>query len=85
MKIREHRGTLEDSLKTVAEIPPTMEALLVHIQESLKPAVPLTAADVGLIPYFYDNRTQWCTYAVRIRGYGIWGFTDGLLMDYPSV
>jgi hypothetical protein len=78
MRFREHRATLEDSLKTLVSVE-TREALVRHLKTVIWP---LTMTDeeierklvVG--PYGYDERIGWQTYIVLLSDYGVLGFTD---------
>lgn len=81
MKIREHRGRLEDSMKTVAEIEPTLEAVTAHVNDRLKPWGPVSPERIAVRPYGgFDARIGWDTYIVVLEGYGPFGFTDGPLI-----
>lgn len=82
MKIREHRGSLDDSMTTVAEIPATLEAVTEHIRKSI-PLLANTAMSVMVEPYTEDTRNGWNTHIVVIRNYGVFGFTDGPV-DVPA-
>lgn len=80
MKIREHRGSLDDSLQTVAEIEPTREAVAEHVARALSAfLVPVTPAMIQVTEYSKDDRIGWDTYIVTVDGYGVFGFTDGPL------
>ena len=74
MKIREHRGTLEDSLKTVAEIEPTLEAIAAHINKTDGSAI--SPDMITVEEYGYDPRVLWATHLVSVNGRA-WGMTDG--------
>jgi len=78
MKLRQHRGGLEESMATTIEIEPTMEALLAAVRASMSP---LSVADDSLSvkPYGFDKRINWDTHIVEIQGFGVYGFTDGPL------
>jgi hypothetical protein len=81
MKVREHRGSLDESMTTVAEIEPTRSALLAHIKTRLHWPVHLSVDDLVLKPGLYDARIDWNTHVLAIRGYGVFGMTDGPLED----
>lgn len=79
MKLREHRGLLADSMKTVVEIDPTIESLANAIQNSLHDFLCVDKDKIKVKPYVYDDRIKWDTHIVTIDGYGVYGFTDGPL------
>ncbi len=77
MKFREHRGHLVDSMKTVVEVD-DRPALVSLLQNQLGQfGFSFNDADLLVKPYAYDNRIDWDTYIVTIKGYGVAGFTDG--------
>lgn len=78
MKLREHRGSLEESLGTSIELPNTMEALIAALRQSIQmPNLEITKDTVHVQWYAYDPRLDppdvWI---VTIKGYGVYGFTD---------
>lgn len=81
MKIREHRELLSDSMNTIAEIAPTIEAVAKFIRERLKdfPGVQIAPSLIHVKHYTYDDRIKWDTYIVTLDGYGVFGFTDSPL------
>lgn len=80
MKIREHRGSLVDSMATVTVIEPTAEAIArLASLAMLDYGVAFTADQVKIEWYCYDPRIGWETYIVTLEGYGVFGFTDGPL------
>lgn len=84
MKIREHRGSLEGSLRTAKDIEPTKAALVECITESLKGyAVNASADSVHIEKYGkgIDDRCGWDTHIVTIDGWGVFGMTDGPLTE----
>ncbi len=81
MKLREHRGGLYDSLATTIEIEPTIEALENAIKYSLRNLWNLKCGSVHLSYYGYDQRINWSCHIVTIDGFGVYGFTDGPLME----
>jgi hypothetical protein len=68
MKYREHRGGYKDSMATVLEIQPTINALAVILK------VPPLAVVVK--PLCFDSRNGWDTHMVAVEGCAV-GFTDG--------
>lgn len=83
MKFRFHRGLLADSMTTVVEIPPTIEALcdLLAAEFRCFPSTPKIGGHVHVEAYAYDRRIDWHTYIVTLDGYGVVGFTDGRLQE----
>jgi hypothetical protein len=80
MKLREHRGSLEDSMATVVEIPATKEALVKEIVKKLsKFYVNISEESVTVEPYAFDERIGWDSHVVSVKGHGVYGFTDGPL------
>jgi hypothetical protein len=75
MRAREHRGNLAESLATVFNFE-TKEDLLKEINERM--ATHFGPDDVGFLPQGFDDRCGWDTYLVSIRGYGPFGYTDGV-------
>lgn len=76
MQFREHRGNLEESIKTLVTIA-DRAALIKHLQEVCEE--PLKVASIQIEPYSErrDNCTGWeRTFIVIIKGWGIVGFTD---------
>ena len=78
MKIREHRGLLDDAMDTCKEIAPTMEAVINEVLPSLPVFLHIKPEDIHVKPYGYDKRIEWDTHIVFVDGYGVYGFTDGM-------
>jgi hypothetical protein len=68
MKYREHRGGYTESMATVREIQPTVNALAVILR------VPPSAIEIK--PLCRDGRNGWDTHMVTVEGCAV-GFTDG--------
>lgn len=75
MKIREHRGSLLDSMKTVCTIEPTLSAVCEHIS---KCGLEVTKDMITVEKYgpSIDVRNGWNTHVILIDSLGIFGFTD---------
>jgi hypothetical protein len=73
MKFREQRGGLAESMKTVQEIEPTIDALAVILK------VPPSAITVK--PYTHDKRIDWDTYLVCVEGNAV-GFTNAFVEPF---
>ncbi len=74
MRVREHAGTLVDSLTTVFNID-TKKELLDEINERM--GLHLELDDIAFVYQGTDSRIHWDTYLVSVRGYGVFGYTDG--------
>lgn len=83
MKVREHRGSLDESMATVKEIEPTLDALTAHINEVLSGWLGggVTADTIVIHPQGFDSRIGWNTYLVAVEGYGVFGMID----QFPEV
>jgi hypothetical protein len=77
-RIREHRGSLAESMETVRVVNGSKEELFAVIQKSLEPfGREITPDMLTVTPYHYDHRIEWDTYLITIDGYGVWGMADG--------
>lgn len=84
MKIREHRETLDESMETVEEIDPTMEAIASFINRKYAGwlgDLPFPVKRIKVIPYTFDTRIGWDTHIVVIEDFGVFGFTDGPVQE----
>lgn len=81
MKLRQHKGGYAESMATVIEIDPTQAALLNAIKEAAVVGTPdpLTEDMIGVTFASVDPRSGWYTHIVTIRGWGVYGYTDGPL------
>jgi hypothetical protein len=73
LRFREHRGSLEDSLRTAVDLK-NRAALVAHIAGLLRPFREVTDADIRIEPYKYDERIDWMTWIVSVRNFGVVGF-----------
>lgn len=79
MKFREHRGSLAAAMESVIEVA-DRPALVRHLQALLEPwGRTVVDSDVEIEPYGHDDRIGWDTHIVKLRGYGVVGFTNGAL------
>ena len=85
MKFREHRGSTDDSLETLVEVP-DKAALIAHVKKLFEPYGPFSPAinfdGLMITNYYarYDHRTGWrATFIVTVPGLGPVGYTDGPL------
>ena len=78
MKLREHRGSLDESHATTRSLADTREALVSAVRDVLSPyGVVVTDESVRVSWYANDPRRGWGpTFIVAVDGYGIFGFTD---------
>lgn len=77
-KVRQHRGSLADSMETVFEVE-NFDQLVDAINKSLAHYTAVSREEVHVTPYTYDCRIGWNTHLVELDGYGVWGMTDGPL------
>lgn len=76
-KIRQHRGSLSDSMETVRKVEDRAELVRV-VQDSLRPfGVDVAADQISVTPYAKDERIGWDTHLIQVEGYGVWGMADG--------
>lgn len=82
MRYRDHRGTLADSMVTGVVIPRTLDALLEHLNKGdVFLNRKLTADDLEFNQAGYDDRIDWVTVWVKVRGFGVVGCIDGIIPD----
>ena len=79
MRFREHRGSLNESLKTVVTLK-NRAALVRYCQRLLRSfcfQFAASALHISKYDLCHDKRADWNrTYIVTIDGYGVMGFTD---------
>lgn len=77
MKIRMHRGGLDDSMQTMQEIEPTCTAIMHYLRQH-----DVADADMAIMAYGgIDNRTGWDTHLVEVAGLPV-AFTNGLPNEF---
>jgi hypothetical protein len=75
--VREHRGGLDESMKTVRPVR-DREHLVEIIRESLGLySKVIEPEQISVEPYVFDSRIGWDTYIIEIKGYGVWGMANG--------
>jgi hypothetical protein len=81
MKIREHRGGLDESIATTEVIEPNINALIAHVKKKLTMQIEVNKDNLHIKKYGsgIDDRCGWDTHIVTIDGYGVFGWTDGPL------
>ena len=77
MKFRFNRELLDESMETMIDIPPTIEAIQDAMRSAYGKLFKHIKGQIKVEPYGYDDRIGWDTYIVFIDGYGVIGFTDG--------
>lgn len=86
MLIREHKGSLQESLETVETIGNFVIDVKAHIFSKLRPWLPegKTANDLVLSfsSMLHDNRCNWDTVIVKVEGYGVFGMINQYPLDY---
>ena len=84
MRVREHRGGFADSMATEVILDGTLGHLANHIAQSFgDPLEGMDYADgIEVKPYGgIDARNGWDTHIVVLEEIGVWGFTDGPLVE----
>ncbi len=76
MLFREHRGLLSDSMETM-EVVSSLSDIWDIVKKDLTPYG--IKNDLRIEYYGCDSRIGWDTYIITIPGYGVLGFTNGLL------
>jgi hypothetical protein len=67
MKYRPHRGTLDEAMAAVVELP-DRAALIAHLAADLRPwGYVVEDIDVQVEPYCFDDRIGWDTFLVTLR------------------
>jgi hypothetical protein len=75
MKVRCHRGSLDEAMKTLATIDRTREALRAYLGEHSGICFP-PGFTLDVKRYCFDERTGWDTYIVIADGFPV-AWTDG--------
>lgn len=76
MRVRQHRGTLVESLKTVQQIPATKMDLTNHINKTLDSPVKFGPGSITLVYQGLDERIGWKSYLIIVDGLGVFGYCD---------
>lgn len=74
---RRHRGSFEDSMKTVCEVKDFEHLLTILRDDGIDDA---NEKSVEIVPYGYDPRNEWGTWLVKVNGCAI-GYTNDIV--YP--
>jgi hypothetical protein len=79
MKIRIHTGGLAESIRTVATIEPTKEAIAQYLRDRWGGlGYDIYSENIRVEPYGFDKRIGWDTYIVLLDGHAS-AFTNGPL------
>lgn len=79
-QIREHRGGLAESMATVRTVADRAELLKVVRESFAVFSVSGIHVEPDMLivePYAKDERIGWDTYLISVKGYGVWGMSDG--------
>lgn len=77
VKYRDHRGGLAESMATQQEFK-DRAGLVEYLRQDLAHyGIMVSDADVVIEPYAQDDRIDWDTWIVTVKGVGVVGFTDG--------
>lgn len=84
MQFRQHRGSLADSMETVAVMEPTFKAILNYLkQQGVLGFDQINSTNAFHCKrYGYDERIDWNTYLISVDGHGVVGFTDTPIHRY---
>lgn len=74
MRIRQHRGSLFDSMETVETIEPTREAIAAWAE--LVYDIKCPASQIVVKPDHFDIRVHWNNHLVTLSGFGVLGYCD---------
>ncbi|AZD07551.1 hypothetical protein C4K26_2148 [Pseudomonas chlororaphis] len=77
MKIKMHHGGLAQSMSTVAEIEPTMDAVAEYLAAQGLPRHEVSPAQITVTSYGYDARIDWDAHLVKVVGMGVIAVTSG--------
>ena len=69
VQVREHRGSLDESMQTVFEI-----CDLADLDREIARRIGVANPHVSIKPYGRDPRTGWDTHIITVTGYGVFGF-----------
>lgn len=82
IKYRDHRHTLDESMKTVQESR-TKKEFYDYIRESISP-FDFRTEKLRRAWYGWDQRIQWNTYLISLEDYGVLGMADGDINELPE-
>ncbi len=81
VKFREHKSTLEDSMKTVVEVGSKQELarVIANCLGIRSHGLNISVDTIQINFYGFDTRINWDTYIVTLANYGVVGFISGKL------
>lgn len=75
--VREHRGTLEESMATVFEV-----STWAQLNDEIAKRTGIVPEAIYTMLHGNDERNGWTTtYSIQIQGYGVFGFSNGPLKE----
>lgn len=83
MRVREHRGSLADSLETAVEIEENRPALVAHVIKTCAPLLEVKARDIKVKPYGPRPSLGDPDWIITIDNYGVFGFVDRVVEPGP--
>lgn len=85
MKFRLHRGSLEEAMKSLIELDPSVAALLAHLNEWAEGSFEFKVEDLRLKYTGSDRRIAWEeSWYVYFEGFGVVGMSDSIPADAPE-
>lgn len=85
MKVRQHRGSLDDSMQTQIEIEPSMSAVMDYLKKQWSGYLSADAVSLDNIAidyYGHDNRIEQDVYFVTVGRITPAALLDGVPTDY---
>jgi len=74
---RDYHGSFDRSMKTVQEFE-NREALVKYLQDDIDQFnTGRDCNNITIEPYGFDPRIGWDCHIVHLKGYGVFGFTNG--------
>lgn len=84
MKVRRHCELLEDAMKTVVEIPATMDELWEHVNKTVDLGADIYPEMLNVTAYGFDPRINWETYIITLDNWGPYGFCNKKPLPFSS-
>lgn len=85
VQIRQHRGSLAESLATVTTIEASVDALCKYVNWTISQSgqflAPVTPDRIRIKNYGHDVRIGWDVELILIDGLGVWGMADGYISN----
>lgn len=83
MRVREHRGSIAESLETAVEIEENRPALVAHVIKTCAPLLEVKARDIKVKPYGPRPSLGDPDWIITIDNYGVFGFVDRVVEPGP--